>query len=497
MTTPATASAPAPQSAPPGAGGYGLRQRTGLVLGPSLFLLVLLTSPPAGMEPLAWRTAAVGLLMATWWITEAIPIPATSLLPLALFPMLGVAAIGPAAAPYANPVIFLFMGGFMIAEAFQRWGLHRRIALNIIRALGTNPVNLVAGFMLASALLSMWVSNTATVVMMLPIGISVVDLVIRRYGEEARQSNFALSLMLGIAYAASIGGLATLIGSPPNALLAGFMAETYGVTVTFLQWMSIGVPLVVVTLPIAWVLLTRVVYPIRLQRIPGGREMIDEEMRGLGSITRPEVLVGAVTVLTAAAWVFQPLLARAVPQVSDAGIAISGALLMFILPVSLRHGVFLLDWASARRLPWDVLVLFGGGLSLAAAVTATGLAGWIGVSLAAVGTWNVFLIMLSVTAVVIFLTEMTSNTATAAAFLPIVASLAVGMGRDPLLLAVPAALAATCAFMLPVATPPNAIVYGTGYVTIPQMVRAGLWLNLLFVFAITLFAYVLVEAVFL
>jgi solute carrier family 13 (sodium-dependent dicarboxylate transporter), member 2/3/5 len=475
------------------------RQWVGLLAGPALLATMLLLPPPAGLEPAGWRTAAVGVLMATWWISEAIPIPATALLPIALFPLLGVGGVGAAAAPYANPVIFLFMGGFMIAQAMQRWGLHRRIALLVILAVGTRPIPLIGGFMIAAAFLSMWVSNTATAVMMLPIGLSVIDLVLRGSGGPARDpadSNFAIALMLGIAYACSIGGLGTLIGTPPNALLAGFMVEAYGVEIGFGRWMLLGVPFVAVGLPLTWIVLTRVVYPVRLREIPGGREVIEREARALGRVGRGERVVGVVFLLTALAWMTRPVIEEWVPGLSDAGIAIGAALLLFVIPVDVRRGIFALDWEWAKRLPWDVLVLFGGGLSLAAAISRTGLAGWVGASLAGIQGMPILLIIAIVVLVIVFLTELTSNTATAAAFLPLLASLAVGIGENPLILAIPAALAASCAFMMPVATPPNAIVYGSSFVTVPQMARAGIVLNLLFVVLITGLGYLLVMLVF-
>ena len=437
--------------------------------------------------------------MAIWWVTEAIPIPATALLPLVLFPLLGILSIDAAAAPYANPVIYLFLGGFLIAAAMQRWDLHKRIALMVILWVGTEPVRLVGGFMLATGFLSMWVSNTATAVMMLPIGLSVihralppVDGVPRNPGE----SNFAVALMLGIAYAASIGGLATLIGTPPNALLAGYMRETYGVQIGFGQWMLLGVPLVLVGLPLSWIILTKVAYPIKLKGIPGGAESIRLELRKLGAWTAGEKRVAVVFASAALLWIFRPLIEAWAPGLSDTGIAIGAALVLFLLPVDLSRGRFVLEWQDARALPWDVLVLFGGGLSLAAAISATGLAEWIGEALAGLQVLPTIGLILAVTLVVIFLTELTSNTATAAAFLPILGSLAIGIGENPLLLTVPAALAATCAFMMPVATPPNAIVYGSSFVSIPQMARAGLYLNLLFTILITFLAYLLVVLAF-
>ena len=468
--------------------GGGARSRVGLILGPVLFALLLLLPPPAAMTPAAWRTAATGILMAVWWITEAIPIPATALVPLLLFPLLGVASIGAAAAPYANPVIFLFLGGFLIAAALQRCGLHQRMALTIIALAGTSPRRLVGGFMAATAFISLWVSNTATVVMLLPMALSVITLVESR---GATGANFAVTLLLGLTYAASIGGMGTLIGTPPNALLAGFMDETYGIRIGFVEWMLLGVPLVLVALPLSWLLLTRVLYPVPGGDAAGGADLIRSELRRLGPLSRAELIVGGITALTAIAWVTRPLIDDVLPGISDAGIAVGGALLLFVIPAGWRERSPLLDWDDAQRLPWGVLLLFGGGLSLADAIEETGLAAWIGEALGAVAAWPPLLVVLTVSTVIVFLTELTSNTAVAAAFLPVVAALAVGIGADPLLLAVPVALGASCAFMMPVATPPNAIVYGSGHLTIPQMARAGFWLNLLMIVLVTAAAFLL------
>ena len=474
------------------------RAAAGLVAGPLLCAAMLLLPPPEGMEVLAWRTAAVGVLMAIWWVTEAIPIAATALLPIVLFPLLGVATVAGTTAPYANPVIYLFLGGFLIAMALESCGLHKRMALAVLRVVGTRPANLVLGFMVATAFISMWVSNTATVVMMLPMATSVMELA--RGGDDAasdaRTGAFGVALLLGIAYSASIGGLGTLIGTPPNALLAGFMSETYGVRIGFVEWMILGVPIVVVGLPFAWLVLTRWLHPVGADPIAGGAALLREERDRLGALSRAEWTVGAITALTAVAWVTRPVIERWLPAVTDTGIAITGALLLFVVPLSRRSPAVALTWKQAERLPWSVLILFGGGLSLAAAIQQTGLAGWIGGELGALAGWPLPLVILVVTTVVIFLTELTSNTATAAAFLPVVAALAVGIGTDPLLLAIPTVLAASCAFMLPVATPPNAIVYGTGALTIPQMARAGVLLNLFFILLLPLAVYLLAGRIF-
>ncbi|MCB4823485.1 SLC13 family permease [Roseicella aerolata] len=476
----------------------------GLLLGLGLFAAMLLLPPPEGMSPVAWRVAAVAVLMASWWVTEAIPIPATGLLPLILFPLLGIANIGQASAPYADPLIFLFLGGFLVALALERWNLHRRIALRTVALVGTRPPALVGGFMLATAFLSMWVSNTATAVMMLPIGLSVIALLedgARQDGDgqdgQAKAGGFATALLLGIAYAASIGGLGTLIGTPPNALLAGFMSRTYGVEIGFAQWMVIGVPLVVLLLSCTWLLLTRLVFALPRGDLGGASALLHAELGRLGPMSGPEKRVAVVFAAMAALWVVRPLLGDLVPGINDTGIAIAAALALFILPAGRgQGGAALLGWDAARRLPWGVLLLFGGGLSLAAAITRSGLAEWIGAALGGFGVLPVLIVVLVVTAAIVFLTELTSNTATAAAFLPLVASLAPALGADPFLLTIPTALAASCAFMMPVATPPNAIVYGSGHLTIAQMARAGFWLNLLSIAVIVGLAWLAVGRLF-
>ncbi len=475
---------------------YGARHRVGLVLGPALFVLMLLLPAPQGLSAAGWHTAAVAVLMAVWWISEALPIPATSLLPLVLFPVLGIGTMEEAAVPYANPLIFLFLGGFLIATAMQRWGLHRRLALRIIGLMGTGPRAMVAGFMLAAAFLSMWVSNTATAMMMLPIGLSVVQLAEDAEAEGLAHERFALALLLGIAYGCNIGGMATLIGTPPNALLAGFIEETYGRTITFTQWMGVGLPLVAVGLPLTFLLLTRVIFPLRIAALPGIEALLADRLARLGRMARGERWVAVVFALTALLWIIRPLVEKVIPGITDAGIAMAGGLVLFVIPVRLRQGVFVHSWEAARRLPWGTLILFGGGLSLAAAFTRTGLSTWIGEALGGMSFLPVLLITLVVTAVVVLLTELTSNTATTATFLPVLAALAVGIGQNPLLLTVPAVLGASCAFMLPVATPPNAIVFGSGRVPVPQMARAGIVLNMLFLLLITALTYTLVLLVF-
>ncbi|MDX1393377.1 MAG: SLC13 family permease [Gemmatimonadota bacterium] len=469
-----------------------MSRRFGLVAG-FLALAVMLAAPaPAGLDGAAWRTAAVAVLMAVFWLTEAIPIPATSLIPLVAFPLVGAGSIGEAAAPYANPVIFLFMGGFLLALAMERWALHRRLALGMLRRVGSRPSSVIGGLMIVTAFLSMWVSNTAVSLMMLPIGLSVIELVNASAeadggADTAARSAFAVAVMLGIAYAANVGGMGTLIGTAPNALLAGYMAEAHGVQIGFVEWMAVGVPLVALALPLIYLILTRVGARLGRKDIPGVAELIGERMAALGPISRPERRVAVVFAIAAACWILRPLLTVRVPGLSDAGIAIGCGLLLFLTPSGADDGA-LLDWETAETLPWGILILFGGGLSLASAIDRTGLNTWLGSSAAGFGDWPPIAFIFLITLLVVLLTELTSNTATTAAFLPVLGAVAVEIGWDPLLVAVPATLAASCAFMLPIATPPNAVAYSSGVLTIPQMARAGIWANAALAFLITALA---------
>ncbi|MBD1401167.1 SLC13 family permease [Pelovirga terrestris] len=487
---------------------YNRRQMIGLWLGPLLFALMLIIPTPAGMEPTAQKMAAIAFLMATWWMCESLPIPATSLLPIALFPLMGIMATGKATAPYASHLIYLFMGGFIIALAMQRWNLHRRIAMNIVKVVGFSPPRLIFGFMVATAALSAFVSNTATTVMMMPIGLAIIAHVIDEGKKEGLDKtidfsqgnfNFGLNLMLGIAYAASIGGVATLIGTPPNTVLAGYLNKTYGYEITFATWMSFGVPLVVIMLPLCWLWLTRVANPMKLKKVPGGRDLITEELRKMGSMNAGERWTALVFGLTALSWIFRKQLGFLFPDpamITDAAIAMTGALVLFLIPINLKKNIFVMDWHWASKMPWGVLVLFGGGLALAEGFKVTKLAEWIGQQVTLLENAPVLVLVIAVTALIIFLTELTSNTATAAMVMPILAAIAIGLGQNPMLLLIPAAVAASCAFMLPVATPPNAIVFGSGYVTIPQMAKSGFGLNILSIIIAVVFTYLLAIPIF-
>ena len=487
-----------PETIPPGHAHHAESQRLpawfGLALGATVFALMLIVPPPGGMNADAWRVAAVAALMAIWWLTEAIPVAATALLPLALFPMLGLDTMKAVATPYANPLIFLFLGGFLIALAVERWGLHRRIALTVLARAGTRPRQLVGAFMGVAAGLSMWISNTAATVMMLPIALSVIAIVVAaKNGDEGGPENgpengkdrfdgnpFSKALLIATAYGASMGGVATLVGTPPNALLAGFVSDNLGLTIGFAQWMVLGVPTALTMLVTGWLILTRVVFRLDADAMPGAADAIKTQAQRLPAMSTAEKRTALVFLATAALWITRPLLQDFVPgmHLSDAGIAVMAGVVLFCIPVDLKDRVFLLNWEWAKRLPWGVLLLFGGGLSLASQVSASGLAAWIGESLTVFHGLALILIIVIVTAVIVFLTELTSNTATTATFLPVIAALATAMDTPPMMLLAPTALAASMAFMMPVATPPNAIVFGGGHLTIPDMARAGFLVNL-------------------
>ncbi len=477
------------------AGGRG-RTLAALVAGPALFLLVLALPAPAGMPPAAARVLALTLWMGAWWLSGVVALEVTALLPLLLLPLLGVGRIEQAAAPYANPIIFLFLGGFFLAAAMERWGLHRRIAFGILATVGTDARRVVLAFMLATSFLSMWISNTAAAVLMLPIGMAVLGLA----REQGDTGGLGKAIALGIAYAASIGGVGTLIGTPPNAIFAANARQLFDVDISFGRWMMVGLPFVVVMLPLVWLLLTGVLYPTR-GRIPGLAERLDAERDGLGPMGIAERVTLWVFVAAALAWVARepkdlgsvviPGLATFAPAISDAGIAIAAGLILFAAPVSLARRTFVLDWATASRVPWGILLLFGGGLSLAEAFQASGLSSWVGSLLHGLAGQPTLVIVAVVAATFVFLTDFTSNTAVAAMAMPLLAGIAEGVGQPPLLLMQVAALGCSMAFLLPVSTPPNALVFATGAVTVREMMKAGIWVDLLSIGLITVFTMLL------
>ena len=488
-----------------------------LVAGPLLATLLYFLLPdsyisPAG-DPVAFTHAgkaclSVVLWMAVWWFSDTIPIAATAMLPLVLFPILGVATVAQTTTPYASDTIFLFLGGFLLAAGIQRWHLDRRIALVTISIVGTKPAQISAGVMIATAFLSMWVSNTATAAMMVPIVLAVLNVVKASITEQTRETrqkehNFAVALLLGMAYAASIGGMATVIGSPPNGIFVRFVGQTYGQTVSVLDWMLIGVPVMLILLPLTWFLLNSVLFRNQIGDIPGGKEWVRKEMKKLGAMTRGEKVVLAVFALAVLLWIFSPQIrsftladgTRPLKNLTDAGIAMGCGLALFALPIDFRRGVHALSWDDCKDIPWDVLLLFGGGLSMAAAIQSTGGSGLIGAQAVALASLPEYVMIIGVAAMVIFATEVTSNTALTAAMLPILAAAAPAMGMRPEVLLLTTAIGASAAFMMPVATPPNAIIFGTGRLKIAEMIRAGFWLNVTSVFVIGSLCYFLSDLV--
>ena len=466
-------------------------QVVGRILGPVVFALMLAADQSQDfMAPMAWRAAAVGIWMAIWWATEAIPVAVTAFLPILVFDPLGISSLKEAAAPYANPIIYLFLGGFIMALAVERWNLHRRISLAILNKTGTDGRRLIGGFMLVCAMLSMWMTNTSTTMMLLPIVLSVIGVMhdnVTEVSEESRK-NFQIAMLLGVAYSASIGGLATLIGTPPNALLVGYLADNYGIEISFARWMAVGIPVSFIMLPCAWYLLTRVLYPVDIPASKAVDEHLSMLRKEMGPMTTPEKRVAIIFGAVIFCWILRRPLTEFIglTGVSDTNIVMTAALLLFMIPSGNSAQPQLMTWHDATRIPWGVLILFGGGLSLAAAVSNSGLALWLGESLSPLNAWGTAVLVLAAVALVIFLTELTSNLATTATLLPVMGAIAIQAGLPPIVLTVPITIAASCAFMLPVATPPNAIVFATGTITIPQMAKAGFWLNVLGVILVTI-----------
>ncbi len=474
-------------------------QELGVYIGPAVAILMLLIGPHGGLSDEAWRTAALGLWMAVWWATEATPVGVTAFIPLIFFAPLGITTMHKAAAPYANPILYLYLGGFMIALAMQRWDLHKRIALTLLTVSGTNGRSLVAGFMVTAALLSMWMTNTSTTMMLLPIVISVIAVIGETVTEidGKERKNFEICLLLGTAFGATIGGVATLVGTPPNAFLAAFLAENYDIEISFARWMLIGVPVTVVLLPLCWLILVRLVYPISFETSGETRKLLQDMKGHLGPASAAEWRIGVLFSCVIVGWMTRPWLTKFLPieGVSDPAIVMTAAFLLFLIPSAGKKSSRLMSWQETRELPWAILILFGGGLSLAAAVSETGLAHWLGTSLVPLGAFGIGAIVVGAVVLVIFLTELTSNLATTATLLPVLAALALELGISPVVLTVPVALAASCAFMLPVATPPNAIIYGSGLITIPQMAKVGLVMNIVGIILLSLVALFLAPAI--
>ena len=466
------------------------KKTIGLFLGPIIFTLIILFFHPEGLNRSANAVLASTAWVAIWWISEALPIAVTALLPIVLFPLTQGLDLKTTTASYGHKFIFLFLGGFILAIAIEKWNLHKRIALTIIRLVGTNIVHIILGFMIATAFLSMWISNTATAVMILPVGMAIISQ-LRDNSETIENENliFAKALMLAIAYSASIGGMATQIGTPPNLILAGVIQETYGIEISLQQWFSFGFPISVLFLILAWIYITRFAFKFKQKEFPGGRTEISKQYKSLGKISFEEKLVFYVFIATAFAWISRSwFLESIIPSIDDTIIAIIAALVLFLLPSS-KKNIPLLNWDDALKLPWGILLLFGGGMALAIGFQSSGLALWIGEQLKTLGVLPLILLVFIIITCINFVTEITSNMATTALMLPVLASLANAIDVHPYFLLVGATVAASCAFMLPVATPPNAIVFGSGHLKIEDMVKKGFWMNIVSIVILTLVVY--------
>tara|TARA_R110002073_G_scaffold40547_5_gene114954 strand:- start:55367 stop:56809 length:1443 start_codon:yes stop_codon:yes gene_type:complete len=472
------------------------KKQIGFVLGPLCFSYILFFFHPEGLNDTANAILASAVWVAIWWITEVLNIAVTALLPIVLFPLTGGLSLSETTASYGHKYIYLFIGGFILAIAIEKWNLHKRIALNIIKIVGTNVVNIILGFMLATAFLSMWISNTATAVMILPVGMAIVAQLNDNPNTEKNENLiFGKALMLAIAYSASIGGMATLIGTPPNLVLAGVVQKSLGIEITFSQWFIFGFPVSIVLLSLCWVYLTRFAFKFKQKEFPGGSNEITRQLKALGKMSYEEKTVLIVFVCTALAWISRSfLLKKFIPAIDDTIIAIAFAILLFILPSSKKKEKILL-WEDAIKLPWGILLLYGGGMALALGFETSGLALWIGNQLTALETVPFLLLLLILITAVNFLTEITSNLATTAMLLPVLVSLAPILGIHPYYLMVGATVAASCAFMLPVATPPNAVVFGSGYLKIEDMIKKGIWMNILSIIILTAIVYLVLPLV--
>ena len=465
------------------------KKTIGLISGPLSFLFFLFLYRPEGLSTEGCAVLASTSWIAIWWITEALPIAVTALLPIVLFPLSGGLALSKTTAAYGHKFIFLFIGGFILAIAIQKWNLHKRIALTIIKIVGTKVTNIILGFMIATAILSMFISNTATAVMILPIGMAIVAQ-LKNNPNTIEKENliFGKALMLAIAYSASIGGMATIIGTPPNLFFVGIIKESYGINISFSQWFKFGLPLSLLLLSICWIYLTKFAFKFEQKTFPGGSKLINDQLKALGKISYEEKMILSVFILTALAWICRSLINKFIPAIDDTIIAITSGSILLILPAKDRKKRLLI-WEDSVKLPWGILLLFGGGMALAIGFESSGLAIWIGSQLTLLENIPLIVLLLILIASVNFLTEITSNLATTAVLLPVLASLADAINVHPYLLLVAATVAASCAFMLPVATPPNAVVFGSGYLEINDMVKKGFWMNLISILILTLIVY--------
>lgn len=470
-----------------------LTKQIGYILGPLLFALTFLIAPPEHMSDAAWKVCGLAMWMASWWITEAAALAVTSLLPIAILPTLHISPLKAALAPYSSSIIYLIFGGLVISLAMQKCNLHVRIGLSILRAIGHGEKSVLAGIMIATAFMAMWISNTATAIMMLPMAVSMATLLA---GESHKQNNFAKALVLGVVYSCVIGGLSSFIGSPVNAILIGFMKEHYGTEMNLSDWMRFGVPLMIALLILTWCMLT--CFFLRRENLTcNTREMVCNAHKELPRMSREERAVSLIFALTALAWIFSPLIERTLSiQLDDAVIAMIGALLLFLTPLSPKLDRFALHWKDTHKLPWGVLVFFGGSMSLSAALTDTGVTDWLSHELAGLSGMSTLLIVVTVVLLLIAVSELMNNVATITAFLPILASMAGAMHIDPLLIMIPATLSASCAFMLPGASAANALAFSTGYLKIRDMIRPGFTLDLIATLMIALCSFTLVAWVY-
>lgn len=473
----------------------------GLILGPVLFMLIVNGLEPGTLSEKSILVLGMGAWMVSWWATEAMPIPVTALLPMVIFPLAGVSTVLEASAPYGDPVIFLFMGGFILALGLERHKLHQRIALGLIRLTGTSGNGIILGFMLSTALISMWISNTATAIMMLPIATSVTSLLASELGahkDDPRFQKFATGLMLAIAYSASIGGMATIIGTPPNVVLVGFMKRFYNLDVSFTSWMIMGVPMMILALASCYLIITRVLFVNRLHSIEGSRELIQRKYLELGRLTKAEKLVLVVFSFTCFFWIFRQNLNNLIGKnlLDDTTIAIAGGILMFLMPVDLQKQKFLLEWNDMKELPWGILLLFGGGLCLADGMEKSGLVQIVGNYFSQQKDISPAVLIISLTAISMGLTELMSNVALVTIFVPVVFGIADGFHINPVWLSIPVTLAASCAFMMPISTPPNAVLFATGYIRMKDMIRTGILLNLACLVIISILGLTLIQWLF-
>ena len=469
------------------------KKKIGLVLGPVLFLLVMLFFNPENLNPEAKSILASTIWIAIWWITECVPISVTALLPIVLFPITGGLDIKSTTASYGHNLVFLFVGGFIIALAIEKWNLHKRVALNIIKFTGTKKSRIILGFMIATAILSMFISNTATTIMILPVGMAIISKVSENKNTDDNTS-FGKSLMIAIAYSASIGGMATLIGTPPNMIFAGVVKESYGIEISMLEWSIFGLPVSLFLLTICWIYLTKIAFSFNDKNQISGKQEINNQLKKLGEFSNEEFKVAVVFGMTALGWIFRKQLVKIIPFLDDTIIAITFAIVLFIIPD--KKNKPLLNWEDTVKLPWGILLLFGGGMAIASAFGRSGLALWIANLLSTMDGVSLFLLILIIVASINLLTELTSNMATTAMLLPVLVTMALAINVHPYFLLVSATLAASCAFMLPVATPPNAIVFGSGLLKIEDMFKKGVWMNLFSIIIISIIVYYILPYVF-